>query len=209
MPLPAVPTLEGRFIRLEPLSLAHAKGLAAAAAGDASLYVWSKVPQSEGEATQYIAIALQQRDAGKAAPFATVRLADGAVIGSTRFFDLENLAWPVGHERYGREQAGVGEIGYTWLAASAIRTGANTEAKLMMLAHAFEVWGMLRICLHTDERNERSRAAMERIGAKFEGILRSHRMATDFIPRNSARFSIVAGDWPGIKERLVRRLYGD
>ena len=78
-----------------------------------------------------------------------------------------------------------------------------------MLTQAFEVWGALRICLHTDERNERSRAAIERIGGKFEGILRGHRMAADLIPRNSARYSIVASEWPGVKHRLMQRLYGD
>lgn len=203
----AVPVLQGRFVRLEPLSLAHADGLVAAAAQDPSLYRWTQAPQGPGEVARYIEIALQLRDAGKAAPFATVRIADGAVIGSTRFFDLERWVWPAGHERKAREHADAGEIGYTWLAAAAIRTPANTEAKLLMLTHAFEVWDMLRICLHTDERNERSRAAIERIGGKFEGILRSHRMAADFIPRNSARYSIVAAEWPGIKRRLIQRLH--
>jgi RimJ/RimL family protein N-acetyltransferase len=100
----------------------------------------------------------------------------------------------------------VGEIGYTWLTRSAIRTAANTEAKLLMLTHAFETWQMLRVCLHTDARNERSRAAMERIGATFEGMLRAHRMAADFTPRTSARYSIVVDDWPEVKARLDRLL---
>ena len=203
----AVPLLEGRFVRLEPLSHEHADGLAAASASDPLLYCWTNAPQGIDEAARYIAAALQLCDAGKAAPFATVRVADGTVIGSTRFFDLERWAWPVGHGRYDRENLDVGEIGYTWLTAAAIRTAANTEAKLLMLTHAFEVWGMLRICLHTDERNERSRAAIERIGGTFEGILRGHRMAADFIPRNSARYSIVASEWPGVKQRLMKRLY--
>jgi RimJ/RimL family protein N-acetyltransferase len=202
-----LPVLEGRYVRLEPLSFAHADGLLVAATADPSLYRWSQVPKAADEVARYIEIALQLQDAGKTAPFATVRVADGAVIGSTRFFDLDRWAWPAGHERFGREYADVGEIGYTWLAATAIRTGANTEAKLLMLTHAFEVWDMLRICLHTDERNYHSREAIVRMGAKFEGILRSHRMATDFIPRNSARYSIVASEWPGAKERLMRRLH--
>jgi RimJ/RimL family protein N-acetyltransferase len=88
------------------------------------------------------------------------------------------------------------------LSKSAIRSGANTEAKLLMLTHAFESWQVLRVCLHTDARNQRSRSAIERIGAKFEGILRSHRMAADFIARDSARFSIVAAEWPDVKLRL-------
>lgn len=202
------PLLQGRYVRLEPLSHAHADGLVAAAAADAALYRWTQAPQGPSEVARYIDVALQLREAGKAAPYATVRVADGVVIGSTRFFDLERWAWPAGHERHGREHADVGEIGYTWLTASAIRTAANTEAKLLMLTHAFEVWGMLRICLHTDERNERSRAAIERIGAKFEGILRGHRMASDFIARNSARYSILAAEWPGIKAKLSDRLFG-
>jgi Acetyltransferases, including N-acetylases of ribosomal proteins len=202
----AFPLLEGRYVRLEPLSHAHAKGLATAAAADPSLYKLTQAPQGAAATARYIQAALDLRDEGKAVPFANVRKSDGAVIGSTRFFDMERWAWPAGHERQGREHADAAEIGYTWLTASAIRTAANTEAKLLMLTHAFETWGMLRICLHTDERNERSRAAIERIGGKFEGILRGHRMATDFIARNSARYSIVSEEWPEVKERLVQRL---
>jgi RimJ/RimL family protein N-acetyltransferase len=128
------------------------------------------------------------------------------VIGSTRFFNLEFWGWPEGHARHGRIAPDVCEIGYTWLTRAAIRTAANTEAKLLMLTHAFETWEVLRVCLHTDVRNERSRAAIERIGGKFEGVLRSHRMAADFIARDSARFSIVAAEWPDVKLRLKRLL---
>jgi RimJ/RimL family protein N-acetyltransferase len=92
------------------------------------------------------------------------------------------------------------------LSRSSIRTAANTEAKLLMLTHAFEVWRVLRVCFHTDARNQRSRAALERIGGQFEGILRAHRMAADYIPRDSVRYSIVAAEWPGVKERLTRFL---
>ena len=98
------------------------------------------------------------------------------------------------------------EIGYTWFTPSAIRTAANTEAKFLMLTHAFEAWEVFRVCFHTDARNARSRAALERIGAKFEGILRSHRMAADFIPRDSVRYSIIQAEWPEVKERLIRLL---
>ena len=135
-------------------------------------------------------------------PFAIVRVADNAVIGSTRFFDIERWSWPTGHPSHGRPEPDGCEIGYTWLTRSAIRTAANTEAKLLMLTHAFETWRVVRVCLHTDVRNERSRAAMERMGGKFEGILRSHRMAADFIPRDSARYSIVAAEWPAVQQRL-------
>src|ERR1700732_1606417 len=98
------------------------------------------------------------------------------------------------------------EIGYTWLAASAMRTAANTEAKLLMLTHAFEEWGVQRVCFHTDVRNERSRAALSRIGARFEGVLRAHRLGADLTARDSARFSVVATEWPAVKQRLRERL---
>ena len=99
--------------------------------------------------------------------------------------------------------AGVGD---TWLTRDAIRTAANTEAKLLMLTHAFEVWQVLRVCLHTDARNQQSQAAIERIGGKFEGVLRAHRMAADFTPRDSYRYAIVAAEWPEVKRNLIGRL---
>jgi RimJ/RimL family protein N-acetyltransferase len=199
-----VTTLIGKHIRLEPLSRQHADGLAAASATDPSLYRWSPVPQGKAEAEAYINVALEGQKEGKALPFATIRLSDGAVIGSTRFFDIERWAWPSSHRFHGRATPDACEIGYTWLARDAIRTGANTEAKLLMLTHAFETWQVHRVCLHTDVRNQRSRAAIERIGGKFEGILRAHRMASDFIPRDSARYSIIASEWPEVKSRLTQ-----
>lgn len=200
------PVLAGRYIRLEPLESHRAEALAAAASADPSLYRWSPVPQTAASASAYIETALAWRNAGTALAFATVRAADGAVLGSTRFFDIARWNWPVDHERHGRRDPDVCEIGYTWLTAQAIRTAANTEAKLLMLTHAFEHWGMVRVCLHTDARNKRSQAAIERIGGKFEGVLRAHRMAADFIPRDSYRYSIVAAEWPQVKERLTQRL---
>lgn len=194
--------LEGGHVRLEPLELRHIDALAAASAAEPSLYQWSAVPQGKLETARYIETALAWRDAGTALPFAIVRRSDNAVIGSTRYFDMERWAWPEGHARHGSSAADACEIGYTWLTNSAIRTAANTEAKRLMLAHAFESWRMLRVCLHTDKRNQRSRAAIERIGGQFEGILRSHRMAADHIPRDSARYSIVAEEWPALKPRL-------
>jgi RimJ/RimL family protein N-acetyltransferase len=195
-------TLIGRHIRLEPLTDNHVDGLAAAAEGDSSLYRWSPVPQGKEQSAAYIDTALAWRDAGTAVPFAIVNARDGAALGSTRFWNLERWAWPADHERHGRGDPDVCEIGYTWLTRSAIRTAVNTEAKLLMLMHAFEGWGVLRVCLHTDARNQRSRAAIERIGGKFEGILRAHRMAADYIPRDSVRFSIVAAEWPEVKDQL-------
>jgi RimJ/RimL family protein N-acetyltransferase len=200
------PVLTGSSIRLEPLEFHHADALAAASASDPSLYQWSAVPVGRKAVIAYIETALAWREAGKAVPFATVRVADGVVLGSTRFFDIESWAWPEGHERHGRPFPDVCEIGYTWLTRDAIRTAANTEAKLLMLTHAFEVWQVLRVCLHTDSRNQRSQAAIERVGGKFEGVLRAHRMAADLTPRDSYRYSIVAAEWRPTKQRLEQRL---
>ncbi|HKV78849.1 MAG TPA: GNAT family protein [Candidatus Sulfotelmatobacter sp.] len=199
-------TLQGKHIRLESLGDQHIDGLVAAAAADPSLYRWSPVPQGKDEATRYIDTALSWRDAGTAVPFAIIRLPDETVIGSTRLWNIERWAWPIGHPSHGRDVPDACEIGYTWLARSAVRTAANTEAKLLMLSHAFEVWHVLRVCFHTDARNQRSRAALERIGAQYEGILRSHRMAADFIPRDSVRYSIVGAEWPTVKQRLISHM---
>lgn len=194
--------LSGTHVRLEPLEPSHTEGLALASASDPRLYQWSAVPRGEEQIAAYIRAATVFRDIGTAVPFAIV--ASGVIVGSTRFFKLEQWPWAKGHERHGRTDPDVCEIGYTWLASSAIRTGVNTEAKLLMLTHAFETWKVLRISFHTDVRNLRSRAAIERIGGKFEGILRSHRMATDNTARDSARFSILAAEWPDVKERLIQ-----
>ena len=197
-----LPLLEGQHVRLEPLQRWHARGLAEASSGDPSLYRWSPIPQGEAEALAYLETALAQRDAGVTAPFAVLRIRDDAVIGSTRLWDLGWWPWPEGHPRHGHEGPDVCEIGYTWLTSSAIGTAANTEMKLLLLTHAFEVWEAQSVCFHTDARNERSRAALERIGARFEGVLRAHRLATDDRPRNSARYSITAPEWPEVKHHL-------
>jgi RimJ/RimL family protein N-acetyltransferase len=194
--------LTGTHVRLEPLELRHLDDLVTAAAADPSLYQWSPVPQGEREAAQYIATAVAWREAGSAVPFAIVRISDGVFIGSTRFWNLERWSWPQGHARHGRPAIDGCEIGYTWLTRSAIRTAANTEAKLLMLTHAFERWQALRVCLHTDARNKRSAAAIERIGGKFEGILRAQRLAADYSARNSMRFSILSDEWPDVRRRL-------
>ena len=195
--------LKGRTVRLEPIGLPHVDGLLAAATADPSLYQWTVVPQTGAAMQTYVETAMALRQLGTGFAFVTVRIEDDAVIGATRYFDMERWSWPTGHARHANPHPDVCEIGYTWLTRSAIRSPANTEAKLMMLTHAFESWQMVRVCLHTDARNEQSRAAMERIGCKFEGILRSHRMASDSIPRNSARYSIIAAEWPEAKRRLV------
>ena len=200
------PTLAGKHVRLEPLELSHVPALTAASAGDPELYRWSLVPRGEVDTRRYVEMALAWREAGTALAFATVRLADHKVIGSTRFFDLERWSWPADHARHGRTLPDVCEIGYTWLTHDAVRTAANTEAKYLMLGHAFETWGLLRVCLHTDARNARSRAAILRIGGMFEGILRAHRLAADMTPRDSARYSITEAEWPEVKRRLQEKL---
>ena len=196
------PVLTGTHVRLEPLALSHLDGLLAAANADPSLYNMTVVPQTADDMTTYIDTALDWRAKGISLPFATIRVHDGMILGSTRFYDIENFPWPAGHPQHGRVTPDVCEIGYTWLARPAIRTGANTEAKLLMLTHAFESWNVHRVCLHTDARNTRSREAIGRLGAKFEGILRAHKMASDFTIRDSARFSITADEWPEVKQRL-------
>jgi RimJ/RimL family protein N-acetyltransferase len=200
------PLLSGRHVRLEVLDYRHIDGLVAAAAVDPSLYQWSPVPRGKAEATAYVETALAWRDANTALPFATVRASDGMVIGSTRFFNMEHWSWPPGHPRYARDVPDACEIGYTWLTRAAVRTSANTEAKLLMLTHAFETWHVFRVCFHADARNAGSRAALERIGGKFEGILRAHRLAKDCTARDSARYSVVEADWPEVKQRLERLL---
>jgi RimJ/RimL family protein N-acetyltransferase len=200
--------LTGSHVRLEPLSRAHVPGLVAAAAEDPAIYAWTSLPLDTDGMSSYVDTAVRWREDGTALPFATVRLADGRVLGATRFFLIERWEWPPDHPNAQRPGPDGCEIGYTWLAASAIRTAANTEAKLLMLTHAFERWRVHRVCFHTDTRNERSREALARLGAVFEGTLRAHRLASDLIPRDSARFSIVAAEWPGVRQRLAQRLGG-
>jgi RimJ/RimL family protein N-acetyltransferase len=164
------------------------------------------VPQGLEEAKKYIQTALEWRSEGSALAYANVRIADSAVIGSTRFFNIERWSWSEGHPRHKRIFPDACEIGYTWLTNTAVRTAANTEAKFLLLQLAFEKWQVFRVCFHADARNDRSRAAIERIGGKMEGILRAHGLAVDQIPRDSARFSILLSEWPEVKERLTKLL---
>ena len=195
-PAPARST--GDHVRLEPLGVRHVPGLLKAAAQDPSLYQWVLVPQDEPAMRRHVEDALAARAKGIAVPFAVVRLADETVIGSTRFHQLDYWARP-----QPADVPDTCEIGYTWLAREALRTGANTEMKRLMLTHAFEVWRVRSVCLHTDVRNQRSQNAIRRIGGTFEGVLRSHRMAVDQSPRDSARFSITAAEWPAVRQRLA------
>jgi RimJ/RimL family protein N-acetyltransferase len=193
----STPPLTGNHVRLEPLGVRHVPGLLKAAAQDPSLYQWVLVPQDEPAMRRHVEDALAARAKAIAVPFAVVRLADEAVIGATRFHQLDYWARP-----QPAEIPDTCEIGYTWLAREALRTGANTEMKRLMLTHAFEVWQVRSVCLHTDVRNRRSQDAIRRIGGSFEGVLRSHRMAVDQSPRDSARFSITAAEWPAVRQHL-------
>jgi N-acetyltransferase len=199
-------SLSGKHVKLEPLGLSHVAGLVKAAADNPALFKWTFVPQGMAAMTRYIETALAGLSDNIMLPFAIVDSRDGKVLGSTRYWNVQYWAWPDGHERFGRSTPDVCEIGHTWLTASATNTAVNTECKLLLLTHAFENWDALRVCFQTDVRNERSRAAIERIGGKFEGIVRAERLAADNTVRDTARFSIIKAEWPQVKEKLVSRL---
>ncbi len=204
-------TLDGRFVRLEPLSESHIPALVEAAAEDRGSYQWTYTPDGSEEMTAYVRDALAKVARGAHVAFATVRRGAGPggsdrVVGATRFCEIAYWEWPPGatHQRHGVPD--VVDIGFTWLSGSAQRTAVNTEAKLLMMTHAFEVWRVHRVALQTDVRNTRSRAAIERIGGQLDGIMRADRPGADDTVRTSARYSIVAAEWPGVKARLAARL---
>ena len=200
-------TLEGRFVRLAPLTEAHAGALLAASGGSRETYGLTLVPASAAEAAGYIETALAEQRATRSLPFVTVDRASGRVIGSTRFLNIEFWAWPAGnHHQRGPERPDVVEIGATWLAAAAQRTPINTEAKLLMLTHAFDHWRVHRVSLMTDARNQRSRDAIVRLGARFDGVLRAARPASDGAIRDTAAFSILEAEWPAVRAKLQARL---
>jgi len=199
--------LEGRYVRLEPLTLGHARALSAAAGGPRDTYALTTVPEGEAGAQGYIEMALRDEEAGRSLAFATVARSTGRVVGSTRFLNIEFWTWPPGHAlQRGENVPDVAEIGATWLAAEAQRTAINTEAKLLMLTHAFEEWRVHRVSLMTDARNERSRNAILRVGARFDGVIRAHRPSSDGLIRDTAAFSILESEWPAVKRQLHSRL---
>jgi RimJ/RimL family protein N-acetyltransferase len=203
-------TLEGTFVRLEPLSEEHIPGLVEASAEDRVNYQWTYTPNGTEQMTDFVRDALAKAAGGAHIPFTTIRRGEAGgedrIVGSTRFYDVAFWQWPpgAGHQRHGVPDTV--DIGFTWLAGSAQRTFVNTEAKLLMMTHAFEVWEVHRVALRTDVRNERSRAAIERIGGKLEGVLRADRPGADDTVRTSAYFSILADEWPAVKARLTARL---
>ena len=200
-------TLEGRHVLLEPLSLDHIPDLVQAANQSRETFAFTNVPADAASMRLYIETALAGRDSGTLLPFATIDREAERVVGSTRFLNVEFWNWPAGnpHQR-GKQLPDVVEIGATWLAPDAQRTGINTEAKLLMLTLAFETWLVHRVRLQSDARNERSRVAIERLGARLDGVIRADRVAFDGAVRDSAVFSILDLEWPAVKNHLAALL---
>jgi RimJ/RimL family protein N-acetyltransferase len=188
-------TLEGRSVRLEPLSLDHVAGLAEVGL-DPVIWRWTIArPVTEDDLRAWAEAALANRAAGTEMPFVTIEAATGRPIGSTRYMTIV-----LEHHRL--------EIGWTWVAPPWQRGGANREAKLLQLRHAFEVLGCRRVEFKTDSRNEASRNALLGIGAQFEGIFRNHMVMPEGPMRHSAWYSVIDEEWPGVRERLEASLAG-
>lgn len=186
-------TLEGSHVRLEPLARCHLPGLAEVGL-DPELWRWIPVPvRTRDEMGSYIETALEEQERGASLPFALVERSTGRAIGSTRFANIDRF-----HHR--------AEIGWTWVARQWQRTPVNTEAKYLLLRHAFETMGCIRVELKTDSLNERSRAAILRIGAREEGIFRNHMITASGRIRHSVYFSIIAPEWLSVKARLEAML---
>jgi len=186
-------TLEGTHVRLEPLAKTHLAGLAAVGL-DEELWRW--IPTSVGtreEMAAYIETALNEQERGVSLPFAIVEKATGRTIGSTRYGNIDQT-----HHRV--------EIGWTWVAREWQRTAINTEAKYLLLKHAFETLGCMRVELKTDSLNECSRAAILRLGAREEGIFRNHMITASGRIRHTVYFSIINSEWPAVKARLEAKL---
>jgi RimJ/RimL family protein N-acetyltransferase len=186
-------TLEGRHVRLEPLAMGHLAGLAEIGL-DEELWRWIPVPvRTQEDLAAYIETALDEQERGVSLPFALVEKTTGRAMGSTRYGNIDRT-----HHRV--------EIGWTWVGREWQRTVANTEAKYLLLRHAFETLGCIRVELKTDSLNEKSRAAILRIGAKEEGIFRNHMITASGRIRHSVYFSIVDSEWPAVKARLESML---
>ena len=186
-------TLEGKHIQLEPLLCAHHAALAEIGL-DEDLWRWIPVPVcTPEEMSAYIDAALAEQARGISLPFTIIERASGKTIGTTRYANIERT-----HRRV--------EIGWTWVAKPWQRTAVNTEAKYLLLRHAFETLGCIRVELKTDSLNEKSRAAILRIGASQEGIFRNHMITASGRIRHTVYFSIVDSEWPAVKARLEQRL---
>ena len=186
-------TLEGRHVRLEPLSLAHVGALCVYGLDDDLWRFTTTQIRSRGEMRDYVETALAEQARGTALPFATVEKESGEVVGCTRFGNIEPA-----HRG--------AEIGWTWVARSRHRTPVNTEAKYLMLRHAFETWDCIRVALKTDSINERSRRAILRIGAKEEGTLRNHMITSTGRLRHTTFFSVIDSEWAAVKAGLEEKL---
>ena len=185
--------LEGRHVRLEPLTLEHTAQLAEVGL-DADLWTWIPTPvRTPEEMSAYVQTAIKEQAAGSALPFALVEKSSGHTVGSTRYGNIDR-----DHHRV--------EIGWTWVARQWQRTPINTETKYLLLRHAFETLRCIRVELKTDSLNERSRAAILRIGARQEGIFRNHMITASGRIRHSVYFSIVGSEWPEVKARLEAKL---
>jgi len=212
VPEPAAPdpvSLEGRFVHLLPLTEDHVEGLLEAA-DDRSTFGFTPVPWDRTTMTAYVDKALARRASGEQYPFATYSVEHRRIVGSTRFYDLAPWDWSSlypgseVHQRDGRPD--VASIGYTWVSPLAQRTPLNTEAKLLMMTHAFAHWEVRAVRLQTDARNERSRTAIERLGCRLDGVIRHDRPAADGSVRDSAVYSMLADEWPAHRRRLEQRL---
>ena len=187
-------TLTGRHVRVEPLGLQHVRDLTAETAGDLEVWRWLPVfPTDQAETAVVVGDALAARERGERFPFAIVELSSGRAIGSTSYLDIA-------------PQDGRIEIGWTWLARRAWRSPVNTDAKLVLLGHAFDDLGYERVALKTHHGNERSQAAIARLGAVREGVLRHHSRHRDGTWRDTVYYSILASEWPQVRERLVAAL---
>lgn len=185
--------LEGAHVRLEPLRAEHLDGLCDVGL-DSQLWRWTTGRvATRDDMRDYVAEAMSLSAAGHTVPFATVERATGRIVGSTRFANIV-----ADHRRV--------EIGWTWIAQPWQRSAVNTEAKLLMLTHAFDTWGCNRVELKTDALNERSRSAIARLGAKEEGVLRAHMVVADGRLRDTVYYSILRDEWPEVRQRLFDRL---
>ncbi|HEY0285532.1 MAG TPA: GNAT family protein [Pseudomonas sp.] len=185
--------LKGNTVELHPLQAEHAVQLVQAAEDGELWNMKVTVIPGHDTADAYIAKALEGRQAGTVMPFVIVQRETGQIVGSTRFWKID---------RSNRKL----EIGHTWLSQSVQRSGLNTEMKYLLLSYAFEVMNCVRVQLTTDELNEKSRAAILRIGAKQEGIVRHERIMPDGRKRNSVRFSIIDTEWPEVKAMLLGKM---
>ncbi len=196
--VPEPQVLSGQHVRLDPLIDQDIDGLLTAATEDRETYGFTNVPANRVAMRSYVDTAITEQRSALALPYVVRRRGDGRVVGCTRIFDFARWS--------GREFPDAAEIGHTWYAASAQRTACNTETKLLLLTLLFEQWHVERVTLKTDARNARSRAAILRLGAQFEGIRRAHQLATDGTIRDTAYYSIVAAEWPSARKGLRTKL---